>query len=330
MCSEPSQTMAAPLLVRVVVVSYNSADYVRRCVESLRNQTESRFEAVIVDNASGDVGQIEMPDDPRFTLICLDRNTGFAAANNLAAQGATVPWIVTLNPDAFPQPEWLATLLEAARERPDMAMFGSTQLFAHDPDMIDGEGDRYSIFGLAWRAGYGKRHDPPYFSGEVFSPCAAAAMYRRDYFEKAGGFDESFFCYYEDVDLGFRIRLLGGRAWQVGGAVVHHVSSGVARQYGDFMQYHCYRNLVWTMVKNVPFPSLLLVASLYGLALLYQFAFRWRALRARTALRALRDGLTGLGPALDQRRRIQTGRVASQLDLLRAMTWNPVSLKLRR
>jgi N-acetylglucosaminyl-diphospho-decaprenol L-rhamnosyltransferase len=327
---ELSQTGSVQPLARILVVSFNSATYLHRCIDNLRKQTEPRFEVVIVDNASRDADAIRLPEDPRFSLIRLDRNLGFAAANNLAAAGAKAPWLVTLNPDAFPQPDWLETLLAAAAEHPDTAMFGSTQLFEHDPGMVDGEGDRYSIFGVAWRANYAKRHDPPYFSGEVFSPCAAAAMYRRDYFEAVGGFDESFFCYYEDVDLGFRIRLLGGVARQVGPAIVHHVSSGVTRDYGDFMRYYCYRNLVWTMAKNVPLPGLIMVASLCVLTMLYLFVFRWRAVRTRTALRALHDGVIGVGPALRQRREIQARRVASQADLFRAMTWSPISLKLRR
>lgn len=329
MIPEPNKTQNDPPLVRIIIVSYNSAEYVNQCIDSLRRQTEGRFEAIIVDNASEDADRICLPDDRRFTLVRLDHNAGFAAANNLAAKGAQVPWLVTLNPDAFPCPDWLETLLAEARKHPDVAMFGSTQLFAHDPGMIDGEGDRYSIFGVAWRTNYRKRHDPPYFTGEVFSPCAAAAMYSREYFEKSGGFDESFFCYYEDIDIGFRIRLLGGRARQVGNAVVHHVSSGVASRYGDFMRYHCYRNLIWTMAKNVPFPAILLIAALYAMALSYQFLFRWKALHARTALKAMRDGLTAIRPVLVERRRIQKARIASQLDLLRAMTWSPVRLKLR-
>jgi N-acetylglucosaminyl-diphospho-decaprenol L-rhamnosyltransferase len=324
------QTPTMDPLARIVIVNYNSAGYVNRCIDSLLAQTEQRFEVVIADNASTDADAIRLPDDPRFRLVRFDRNLGFAAANNLAAAGATAPWIVTLNPDAFPRPDWLEILMAAACRHPDAAMFGSTQLFADDPSMVDGEGDRYSIFGLAWRVNYGRPGVPPYYTGEVFSPCAAAAMYRRDVFERVGGFDEAFFCYCEDVDLGFRIRLAGGRAYQIGDAVVHHVSSGVSKQYGDFALYHGIRNLFWTMVKNVPFPVILLTLPLHGLALAYLLAFRWRAQRARTARRAIRDAVLGVRHAVRQRRSIQHGRCVPMLDLMRAMTWNPIKVKLRQ
>lgn len=314
---------------RVIVVSYNCADFVNKVIECLRAQTEQDFEVVIVDNASTDVDAIAVPDDPRFTLMRLDRNLGFAAANNLGAAGARTPWIVTLNPDAFPQPDWLENLYRAARANPDVAMLGSTQLFADDPRMVDGLGDRYSVYGIAWRARHRYYADPPYYSGEVFSPCAAAAMYRRSDFEAVGGFDEDFFCYCEDVDLGFRIQLRGGRAIQVGDAIVHHVSGGVTRKYQAFALYHGVRNLVWTMVKNVPLPMLVLTSFGHVAALGYLFGCRWRGEQTKTALRGLRDAWRGLGPMLAKRRDIQRMRRSSLADLARIITWDPLKMKAR-
>lgn len=321
---------ARPPKVRVVIVSFNCADYLNQTLAALRAQDEPDFEAVIIDNGSADADAIILPaGDPRFTLRRENANLGFARANNLGAAGAAAPWIVALNPDAFPRPDWLRTLLAAAERHPDADMFGSTQLFAHDPAMIDGEGDCYSIFGIVWRAGYRHRRGPPYFSGEVFSPCACAAMYRRSMFEQVGGFDEDFFCYIEDVDLGFRIRLAGGRAIQVGDAIVHHISSGVAKNYGGFALYHGIRNLLWTMVKNVPFPLILLVWPLFWVMAAYLVALHWPRDQVGTGLRGLRDGLRGLGPMLVKRRAIQRRRVASVAGLARRMVWNPVRAKTR-
>ncbi|WP_348771381.1 glycosyltransferase family 2 protein [Azospirillum sp. SYSU D00513] len=311
------------------MVSYNCASFVNRLFGCLLAQTEQDFELVLVDNASADAAEIAMPDDSRFTLIRLDRNLGFAAANNLGARGARTEWIVTLNPDAFPDPDWLARLYEAARRHPEAAMFGSTQLFEHDPGLLDGAGDLYSVFGVARRIGYRTRAVPPYRSGEVFSPCAAAAMYRRDAFEAAQGFDKDFFCYCEDVDLGFRIRLAGGMALQVGEAVVHHVSSGVSSQYGTFALYHGIRNQIWTLVKNVPSALLPLALCGHAAALAVMFALRWRGEEARAAGRGIRDALRGLGGVLAKRRKVQRARRASLGAVARVLTWNPLAV-LRR
>lgn len=315
---------------RIIVVSFNCADYLNQVIEALLQQDEPDFEVVVVDNASDDADRIVLPPgDPRFTLKRMERNVGFAMANNIGARGAAAPWIIALNPDAFPRPDWLRALLTAAERCPEVDMFGSTQLFAHDPGMIDGEGDCYSVFGLAWRANYRRYRDAPYFSGEVFSPCAAAAMYRRTMFEKVGGFDDDFFCYCEDVDLGFRIRLAGGRAMQVGGAVVHHVSSGVSKNYGSFALYHGARNLLWIIVKNVPFPLVLLVWLLYGSVLVYLLLFRWRRRDIGAGLRGIRDGLCGVGRMLGKRAAIQRQRAIGVREVARQMIWNPVRVKTR-
>ncbi|WP_431857404.1 glycosyltransferase family 2 protein [Azospirillum sp.] len=314
---------------RIIIVSHNCADYLNRCLAALLAQTATDFEVVVVDNASQDLDRVAMPDDARFTLVALSENVGFAAGNNLGARGAQAPWLVTLNPDAFPEPDWLERLHAAAAANPGVAMFGSTQLSAADPSLLDGEGDRYSIFGLAWRAGCGRAGRRPYFTGEVFSPCAAAAMYRRALFEEVGGFDERFFCYCEDIDLGFRMRLRGARCLQVGDAVVHHVGSGVSKRYGDFSLYHGIRNIVWTLIKNVPFPLIVLVVPLHAAAMGYFALFRWRWSNPGTAERAMRDAIGGLPEVLRQRRAIQASRNVTLAALMRVITWSPMAVKRR-
>ncbi|MFM7291331.1 MAG: glycosyltransferase family 2 protein [Planctomycetia bacterium] len=92
---------------------------------------------------------------------------------------------------------------------------------------------------------------------EIFSPCAAAALYRKAAFDAVGGFDEDFFCSFEDVDLGFRLRLAGHRARYVSTAVVRHVGGASARAAGnDFAVFYGHRNLAWCFVKNMPAPLL--------------------------------------------------------------------------
>jgi GT2 family glycosyltransferase len=123
---------------------------------------------------------------------------------------------------------------------------GSKLVKAADLAVLDGVGDAYHISGLVWRMGHGE--PVASFSEqvrEVFSPCAAAALYRRSVLLEVGGFDEDFFCYVEDVDLGFRLRLAGHKALSVPDAVVYHVGSATTGgQHSDFAVYHGHRNLV--------------------------------------------------------------------------------------
>ncbi len=154
----------------------------------------------------------------------------------------------------------------------------------------------------------------------MFAPCAAAALYRREAFEQAGGFDETYFCYFEDVDLGFRLRLLGHRSLYVHDAVVRHVSSAVSGYRSDFAVYHGERNMVWTFVKDMPAPLFWLYlpqhVALNFAALAY---YTWRG-QGPAIWRAKRDALRGLGSALRQRALVQRKRRASAKAIRRALS----------
>lgn len=211
----------------------------------------------MVDNASRDGSCDRIPVDfPEVQLIRLEQNIGFAAGNNLAVRRADeCEWIALLNADAFPEPKWLEALMDAAARHPQYSFFGSRVLMADSPGLLDGVGDVYHVSGRHWREGHGQRDTENYLhEREIFAPCAAAALYRRHIFLEAGGFDEDYFCYAEDIDLGFRLRLLGHRCLYVPDAVVHHKGSALTGTRSDFSIYHGHRNLVWAYIKNFPSP----------------------------------------------------------------------------
>ena len=171
-----------------------------------------------------------------------------------------------------------------------------------------------------WRTGHGcLEADAFVTSREVFSPCAAAALYRADQLRQIGGFDERYFCYSEDVDLGFRLRLMGARCLYVADARVHHVGSASTGVGSDFSVYYGHRNLVWTFFKNMPGILLLLYLLphlLLNLGTIARFAL---AGRARVILRAKRDAVLGLPAILKTRRTLQASRVSSGRSLLACM-----------
>jgi GT2 family glycosyltransferase len=241
----------------------------------------------------------------------MPRNEGFAAASNRAIeQTAGSEWVALLNPDALPDENWLQRLLAAAARHPEVSAFGSRQLMGEDHALIDGLGDVYHVSGAAWRAGHGQPNVP--LSGEpreIFAPCAAAAIYKRTALMQAGGFDEDFFCYFEDVDLGFRLRLLGHKLMLAPEAIVYHLggaTSGGSRS--DFAVYHGQRNLVWAYVKNMPWPYLwwyLLEHVLFNLASIVFFTLGGQG---RVILRAKWNALLGLPKMVGKRQAIQSGR----------------------
>ncbi len=309
--------------VTVIIVNHNSGAHLDRCLQALAAQTVRPHQVVLVDNASHD-GSADQAERayPWLGVIRNPENRGFAAANNLAvAHSAATEWLALLNPDAFPAPDWLAALRQATQDEPRYALFGCRLLDAADPERLDGVGDGYHASGLAWRRGHGEPAAGRYLPmGEIFAPCAAAALYRRAAFLEAGGFDERFFCYMEDVDLGFRLRLLGYRCGYAPAAIVHHVGSGTTGARSPFTVYHGHRNLVWTYVKNMPSPWFWLYLPAHlALNLLSIVWLAWRG-QGRIALRAKFDALRDLPRVWRLRRQIQQQRRATGGEIRRALT----------
>jgi GT2 family glycosyltransferase len=308
--------------VRIVIVNYDAGEMLQACVDALTAQTMFDFETLIVDNASAirPVTDLRLPDQ-RFQVLHAGANIGFAAGTNLGAKGTRASWIATLNPDTKPRPDWLAEL-RAATERYGWAtMFGSTQLKLEDPEIVDGFGDVLSAFGSAWRSGNGRPvRELPNEDCEVFSPCAAAALYKRCFFERAGGFDESFFCFLEDVDLGFRLRLTGQRCVQVRRAEVLHAGSAISGHLSAFSVFHSYRNRIWLLAKDVPGPMLVPVFGMQCAAMGLALTRPYR----RAAVRGIWAGLKGLPRAIRSRRAVQRSRAKSTLEVARLMIWDPL------
>jgi GT2 family glycosyltransferase len=229
-------------------------------------------------------------------------------------------WIALLNPDAFPEPTWLEALAQAGREHPDCTMIASRLDRATAPGELDGSGDVYHVSGLAWRRDHRRPVVEGSPAGEVFSVCAAAALYQREAFLSAGGFDERFFCYFEDTDLAFRLRLQGHRCWYEPRSVARHVGSGTAGVESDFTLYHSHRNLVWTYVKNM--PGRLVWIYLPQHLLLNLLSVGWYSIRGqwRPILTAKGDALRGLPRVLRERRVIQAKRRVGSRELRRRMS----------
>lgn len=308
--------------VTVVIVNWNCGDYLAQCVDGLLRQTLPPEKILIMDNGSTDRSLQTIAADERIDIRRLGSNLGFAAANNRAFALCTTPYVALLNPDAWPQPDWLERLLEAARRHPDRAAFGSLQLCAENPAIVDGAGDDYHISGLVWRAWHGRRRPPQAEDYRpIFSPCAAAALYRLQALRSVGGFDEDFFCYVEDVDLGFRLQLAGLPSLLVERAIVRHVgSAATGGQRSDFCVYHGHRNLVWAFVKNMPpvlFWSLLPLHAALNLVSLLYFARRGQG---RLIVRAKYDAVKGLAGMWRKRRAVQRQRRVSTAAVWRILS----------
>ncbi|MCX8050065.1 MAG: glycosyltransferase family 2 protein [Methylohalobius sp.] len=241
--------------ITVVVVNWNGGALLLRTLAALATQSVAPEQVVVVDNASSDGSPDQVAQ--RFSWVKLRRlsqNLGFAAANNLALrEEVQTPWVMLLNPDAVPQEDFLERLWQGVERYPGYSAYGCRMRRLEDPVWLDGTGDCYHPCGWGWRRDFNRLEAEGHLSpGEIFAPCAAAALYRVEDVQAIGGFDEKFFCYFEDVDLGFRLRLMGKRCFYLPDAIVCHQGSASLGYRSDFAVYYGLRNLIWCWWKNMP------------------------------------------------------------------------------
>jgi len=318
-------TMTSPFF-SIIVLYWNSGKYLSDNLCALAAQTWQDFEVILLDNGS------QQPPDPKVLAqfpelqlrqIASEKNLGFAAGNNLAARSAHGEYLVLLNVDAFPQPDWLAQVHTGIQQHPN-AFFASRLLMADDPQRLDGEWNVVHATGLVWRRSHGRKLSAAWpQERRVLSACAAAGVYPREAFTAAGGFDEDFFAYMEDVDLDFRLQLLGYSCWYLPKAVVRHAGSGSTSPRSDLVIFYGHRNLVWTFVKDMPgwlFWAMLLPHLLVNLLYLIVALF----LPMRKAMyRAKWAAFKGLPAAWKKRKEVQNQRKVSVRTIASLLEWNP-------
>ena len=258
----------------VIIPNYNGIQYLEKCLKSV---TESAVPAsvIVVDNGSQD-GSRELVQHrfPQASLIAFSENRGFCAAVNAGIRAAKTPYVFLLNNDTETEPDCIGRL-EAAMEA-DSRIFsvGAKMLSMRRPDLIDGAGDLYSAFGWAYAVGKGKPGNRFTKPMDVFSCCAGAALYRREYLERTGLFDEAHFAYLEDVDLGYRARIMGYRNVTEPSAVVYHAGSAFSgSRYNAFKIRHSSRNNVYLIYKNMPALQLVLNAPFLAAGFLIKALF---------------------------------------------------------
>lgn len=244
--------------VSVIVLNWNGEAYLGECLDSILNQTYSDFELLVVDNASTDGSREWLRERAggRIRLIELPGNLGYAGGNNRGIEAAKGEWIALVNNDAVLDRFWLKRIMEAV-EREDsgsgVGMAASKILVYDRRECIDNTGHLAYPDGLNRGRGRLARDSGQYDEErEALFPSGCAGLYRREMLEETGGFDETFFAYGDDADLGLRGRIMGWRCIFVPRAVVYHRYSASTSAYSPFKAYHVERNRVWVMLKAYP------------------------------------------------------------------------------
>lgn len=217
------------------------------CLRSLEGQTIRAFEVVVVDNSGAHRVTAARP----ARVIYNERNAGFGAAVNQVFHETSAPYLATLNDDAVADPGWLEALVGAAEANPRAGMFASRVMLA-GTGLLDSAGMLLAADGSSKQRGYGQPPEPFRHRREAFFPSGSAALYRRAMLDEIGLFDETFFLYCEDTDLGLRARWAGWECLYVPGAAVEHRYSHTAGGASPMKAYYVERNRLYTAIKNLP------------------------------------------------------------------------------
>jgi GT2 family glycosyltransferase len=296
-------------LITVVIVNWNRKELLRACLQSLRAQEKVTFETIVVDNGSSD-GSAKMAEEEFGALVIRNReNRGFCAANNQGIAAARGEFIALLNNDAEAEPGWLAALERVCASRSDVGMAASKMLVWEDPRRIDKVGHLIFPDGQNRGRGAGALDEGQFDrEEEVLWPDGCAAMYRKQMLDEIGGFDEDFFAYGDDAELGLRARIAGWKCVYAPRAVVrHHRGSTLGKQSGRRLEL-IERNRVLLAVKLFPW-SLLWLNPLY-------FAAR---LAAGAAKAGKGEGDTAYFPGIRGKLRIVRSLVVGDWQALRML-----------
>jgi GT2 family glycosyltransferase len=242
--SIPKVTVAVPTLA--------AGDALADCLRSLESQTLTDFEVIVVDNSG--TGRARF-SGPRVRAIGNSRNAGFGAAVNQAFRASSAKYLAALNDDTIADAEWLEALVGCAEANPQAGMFASRVRLGGAT--LDSAGMLIAADGSSKQRGHGEAPDSFAKATEVLFPSGSAAMYRREMLEQIGMFDESFFLYCEDTDLGLRARWAGWDCLYVPSAAVEHRYSHSAGAASRTKAYYVERNRLYTVIKNFPMRLLL-------------------------------------------------------------------------
>jgi len=312
-------------LISLVVVNYNGRHLLGACLDSIRGQTFTDHETILVDNGSQD-GSVAWVKEryPWVKVISLGSNRGFAGGANEGLKMAQGDYIALLNNDVELAPDWLERLYSQLQKDPSYAFCtGKTYKLSNrhpcqQVKIIDGVGDSYLRLGFFYRIGHGEPDRGQYNQpAEIFGASAGVALYRRGLFERIGLFDEDFFMYLEDGDLNFRAQLQGLRCLYVPGAIAYHHGSATAGGKGEgglsgFIVRYTTRNQIMLLLKDV--PLYILIRSFIFILLGQVYWFYKAVLRYhlwRPYFHGLREALLTVSLNLKKRRIIMRERKIS-------------------
>ncbi|MFA6097232.1 MAG: glycosyltransferase family 2 protein [Candidatus Paceibacterota bacterium] len=280
--------------IAVVIINWNGIVLLEECLCSVENQIYGNSKIIFVDNGSSDgsAGFVR-GRFPKVDIIQLDKNTGFAKANNVgihrALEDKEVEYVALLNNDAVAEKSWLGKMLEVAEQNDRIGSVAPKILKYYHKNEFDCFGIKIRIIGSGMNNLLNMKDDGSYDrSYEVFGTSGCSCLYKRKMLEdiviEDEYFDNDFFAYCEDIDLDWRMRLRGWKSFTAPGSVVFHKGSATCQTYSYFKAFHSHRNRLFVMLKNYPLFFLARGMAVFIFSYLHYFKsiFRNKGYSART------------------------------------------------
>jgi hypothetical protein len=266
-------------LCSIVTLNYNGKAHLDDCFNSIRKLSypKSRYEVIMVDNASTD-GSADYVEKnfPEVRVLRLEKNYGNAEGANKGFEAAKGDCLVILDNDTKVDKEWLTELVKTAMKDEKTGICGSKVMDFRDPNIIQFAGGYLDVLGSPFHRGAGERDSGQYDrEEEIFYAMGCSLLIKRQVLNKLKYFfDPTYFAYYEETDLCWRIKYLGYKVVFSPKSVLWHKGGATASKMGNLMIFYMYRNKIWTYKKNLSPPLRQLILALVSVRMFFTILYR--------------------------------------------------------
>ncbi len=307
-------------LVSIVILNYNGEKFLENCLESIFKETKLNFEVIVVDNNSPDKsGEKFSKKYKTCNFILNKKNLGVSEGLNIGIKNSRGKYVVLLNNDLIVAPKWLDYLFEAYEEKGE-GLYQPKFLKMNDRNVIDSAGNLINIFGFGFSREKGKKDLLQYNEIEEIGFAAGTCLFcSKEIFDKVGLFDEKLFAYNEDLDLGWRARLLNYRSFYVPKSIVYHHGSAQWKWSGEKF-YLLERNRWIVLLSNYNIKTILkLLPSLLIIEILLLLFFAKKKMLIKK-LRSYVGIIKFINHIKERRRKIQKLRNNDDYEILRSFS----------
>jgi GT2 family glycosyltransferase len=252
-------------LISIIVLNYNEPQITVRCLGSLKDLMYKNYEIILVDNGSVEDIEKYVKSSEQIKIIKNKKNLGYAEGNNVGVKIAKGDLIVFLNNDVVVEKDFLNPLVEKLLSDPQIAAVQPKILQYPKKQLVDSVGSYFMSTGFLYHVGHNKKDQKKYQKeAEIFTMKGACMIFKKKVLDKVGILDKDYFAYFEETDLCQRVLLAGYKIVYTPTSVIYHEGGQTSKKLqSTFVQFHSYKNRIYTYCKNLEAPTLLKVLPLH-------------------------------------------------------------------